>query len=226
MSTNTVITTFYTSHVDPQRDIVWKADYSKLKALIDSVVAHGEKLVILHDCFDDVEDTDHVKHVKVECKINPYYQRWFHIEQYLIDNPTVDNVFCVDGTDVVMLKSPFSEMEDDKLYVGDETKVLGDPYTRTDWPHPFMQRFVDRHLGKTLLNAGLCGASRKVMLDFLAVMLLMYSACGEKKLSPFDMSLFNLVCYTYFEDKIIHGEKVNTVFQSFTPNEVSWWMHK
>lgn len=223
---NIIITTFYTSHVDPQRDIIWEPDYSKLQALIDSVVKHNEKLVILHDCFDDAEDTDNVKHVKVKCDMNPYYQRWFDIEDYLEAHPELEKVFCVDGTDVVMLRSPFSEMEDDKLYVGDETKVLGDPYTRTDWPDEFMQRFVDRHLGKTLLNAGLCGSDRETLLDFLAEMRAAYIFLTEERLSPFDMSLFNLVCYNHFEDKIIHGEKVNTVFQSFTPNDISWWMHK
>lgn len=222
---NIIITTFYTGQSDPQRSIIWEPDYSKLEKLIESVVSKKEKLVILHDCFD-VEDTEFVTHIKVKCKINPYYQRWKHILDYLLRNQNVDKIFCVDGTDVTMLKSPFQDMESGKLYVGDETKVLGDPYTRTDWPHSFMQEFVNKNIGKTLLNAGLCGGDRETVLDFLALMSTLYDIYKEEKLSPFDMSLFNMVCYDYFSRELVHGEKVNTVFQSFTPNQVSWWMHK
>ncbi|MGK9527565.1 hypothetical protein O6482_25865, partial [Salmonella enterica subsp. enterica] len=58
-----IITTYFTGQPDPQRGEVWKPDYEELRPLIDSM--RGQKLVILHDCFD-VADSDTVHHIRVE----------------------------------------------------------------------------------------------------------------------------------------------------------------
>src|SRR5512139_2653871 len=97
---------------------------------------------------------------------SPYFQRWLCYWRYLRDHPEIDQVWCVAGTDVEMLRDPFPEMED-RLYLSDEPSPLCIP--RMVYHHggsETLLRFLAANRGAQLLNAGLAGGSRRVVLDF------------------------------------------------------------
>src|SRR5699024_10445488 len=99
-----VLTCLLTSQGDPQRGKPMSADPKVFATLRKSV---GDRLVVLHTDLD--EDT--VRRVRVEQCINPYFERWLQYFHWLRDHPEVGFVWCVDATDVEMLRDPFPEMQ-------------------------------------------------------------------------------------------------------------------
>lgn len=225
---NVVITCYFTNAIDPQRNVKWTPNYDDLKVLIDSVVSNNQRLIILHDCFN-MPDTELVKHIKVDTSLTPYWQRWVSIQDYLRKHPEIGKVWCVDGTDVEMLKNPFEEMEY-YLYTGDENEKIGCVWMRKNHPAQYIQAFITKNADNQLLNAGLLGGTREQVLEFIHHLLKLYfdnvnDVAYKKSLSvgESDMGLFN---YVASQLKIKHGAKVNTEFKKFQKNNFSWWRHK
>lgn len=218
---NSIITTFLTASPDPQHGHTWQPDISLLQPLIDSL--QGETLIILHDCFDGVVAPDNVKFVRVETlPMNPYVQRWYVIQKYL-EQSNHDFVFCVDATDVKMLKSPFGHMNALQLYVGDEPSNLGNEWLLKHHDITLFKAFFKVHRQSQLLNAGLCGGKKEIVLSFLNKLTALFD---EMAVGQTDMAAFNYVLYREFRNKIFHGRQVNTIFKSFKENSISWFMHK
>ncbi|MBD8231585.1 glycosyltransferase family 2 protein [Pantoea agglomerans] len=224
-----VITSYFTGQPDPERGKTWEADYSQLEPLIRSL--RGQPLVVLHDCFD-VPDSAAVKHVRVNTSMPPYWQRWVSVYRYLLQHPEIERAFCVDATDVEMLRNPFPDM-DDLIYCGDELTRMDDPWMVRKHPAATVQRFIREHASHPLLNAGLLGGSRPLLIRFIGALL---DAWGknvadvkfgrDKTVGHSDMGLFNQVLLTRFAGLVSHGEHVNTVFKKYEANDVSWWKHK
>jgi hypothetical protein len=225
---NVVLTTYLTAQPDPQRGTTWTPNYSDLDQLRESVQSHGRRLVILHDCFD-VPDSDLVTHVRVPAGGrggSPYYQRWLWYWRYLREHPEVDQVWCVDGTDVEMLRDPFPDM-DDRLYLGDEPLPLGIPWMI--YQHggsAKLLEFLAANRGSQLLNAGITGGRRETVLDFCRDV---FEFCVDnaREAGPADMGPFNFVARTWYAGMIVHGRQVNTVFRKYDSSSTeSWWRHK
>ena len=85
-----------------------------------------------------------------------------------------------------------------------------------------------------MLNAGLLGGDIETVLHFINRFLSFYFQsvsdshfntdrpdCGDT-----DMGLFNYIARTHFEDVLIHGTQVNTIFKDNKPNNVSFFKHK
>jgi hypothetical protein len=221
---NVVLTTYLTAQTDPQRGGAWTADYSAVDTLRESVVGHGHRLVILHDCFDDAEDTDLVTHVRVPPAVagtTPYFHRWLCYWRYLREHPEIDQVWCVDATDVEMLRDPFPEM-DDRLYVGDEPQPLCIPWML--YHHggsTELLEFLSSHRGDQLLNAGIAGGRRDTVEDF-ARRVFAYSVDNGREIGP-----VNFVARTWYAGMIAHGRQVSTVFRQYDRDSTeSWWRHK
>lgn len=229
---NIILTSYLTSVVDPQRNTHFKADKNEIQALINSM--QGERLVILNDCFEN-ETNGNVQYLKVDASHNPYFQRWVSYYRYLLENRSKINfVFITDATDVEMLYSPFKRMEKGKLYVGDEANNLGYEWMIKNHPHRMIQEFMNNNKDLVLLNAGLIGGDIETVISFLNKFLNFYFQsvsdshfdkskpnCGET-----DMGLFNYIARIYFNDIIVHGTLVNTVFKDNKANGVSWFKHK
>ncbi|WP_432990157.1 glycosyltransferase family 2 protein [Dactylosporangium sp. CA-233914] len=227
-ATNVVLTTYLTAQPDPQRGVAWTPDYADLAELRESLRRHGRRLVVLHDCLDE-PDTDLVTHVRVPAGAagaSPYFQRWLCYWQYLREHPEIDQVWCVDGTDVEMLRDPFPEMED-RLYVGDEPSPLCIPWmVYHHGGSETLLRFLSANRGIQLLNAGLAGGSRKVVMDFCRDV---FDCCVQhaREAGPVDMGPFNYVARTWYTGMVTHGRQVNTVFRTFDRTATdSWWRHK
>ena len=228
-SEDVIITCYFTSHLDPERGVIWETDYCQLGPLIRSM--KGQKIVILHDCLNE-PDTETVSHVKVSTSLVAYWQKWVSLYQYLIQHPDIGRVFCVDATDVEMLRNPFPEM-DDLLYSGDEPSRMDDAWMRCKHPAASVQLFIRQYAEYPLLNCGLLGGRRELVIRFIGAML---DAWGENiadvkfgrdlTVGHTEMGLYNLVMMTRFASRLSHGRHVNTVFKQNEYNNVSWWKHK
>lgn len=219
-----VLGCYFTGKLDTQRNVVWQPNLEDVRVLAESM--KGQELVILHDSFDDdVYINDETKFVRVETSINPYFQRWFSEWEYLREHPEVRKVFHVDTTDVELLRNPFSDMEDGKLYVGSEGVRLHNNWILRHHPIPFLQTFFRQYASMRLLNCGIVGGDRKDVMDFMRKMNQVYHD-EHGKVGKFEMGLFNYVCRLYFQKKIVTGEKVHTAFKAYKDNGVAWWRHK
>ena len=224
---NIYLTCYFTGVNDPQRGYKWNANVEDLKILANSV--QGGRLVVLHDCFthEDANKLPGVEFIKVQTSINPYFQRWISYKQYLASNRHwIDKVFCVDGTDVMVLREPLWEELDGKLVVGDEMQLLDDTAKWMRSNHPNFDWFFNRYGQKyQLLNAGIIGSDVNTMLDFLREFLGYYQSnretCGRT-----DMGLFNYILRTKFADRLRYGREITTVFKGDEYNTVSWFKHK
>lgn len=186
---NIILTAFFTSQVDPQSGKRWEADFSKLNPLIKSI--KHNKLVVLHDCFD-LNDSNYIK---VKTYFNPYFQRWFEYFKYLREHPEIDHVYIVDSTDTEMLKEPSWDMGD-ALYVGSEDSHVGTPWMLKHNNDRQVKQFLQLSRTKRLLNCGIVGGSRKNIMDLSRDI---YTAYFEGKTGPFEMGIFNMLCYTKYK---------------------------
>ena len=226
--TDAVICCYLVGQVDPQRAIVWEPKPDDLMPLSASIAAvePNASMVILNNCGipGGVEVT--------VGNLSPYWQRWISVYQYLCRHPELRNVWCVDATDVEMLRNPFDSMEPGVLYVGDEPATLNNQWMRNMHPSRKLQQFFRMNPNARLLNCGLVGGSRETVMEFIRKMLIAYSKNVEDvkfgrdaSVGETEMGLFNFMCHTMLH-RIVHGPQVNTVFKSFKDNGTAWWRHK
>ncbi|WP_417444626.1 glycosyltransferase family 2 protein [Joostella sp.] len=224
------ITTYFTSVKDPQRNTHFEADESKLDALIDNI-PEDVQLIVLTDAFEGFDEN--VFYIKTEASHNPYFQRWISIYQFLQERH-YDTVFCIDATDVEVLKNPFNYIQENTLYVGYEPTTLGSDWMRQNHKARFLQNFFKDYSNMTLVNAGIIGGQTDIVKEFIRIFLDHYftnyaNVAFKKDLSvgeKGDMGLFNFVAYTYFNDKLMYGREVCTSFKAFENNKISWFKHK
>lgn len=231
---NVVITSFFNGYADPQRNIYWEADIKQMKPLMDSLKGKV-RLVVITDCLE-CESTEDVTFVKVEpIKISPYYARWIFGRRWLAQHPEIGKVWFVDATDVEMINSPFKDMQQDKLYVGDENNILACAYMLKEHPAKWLNDWILRNAQNILLNAGLLGGDREIVMSFLTRLVMHWednrkdmAFSDVETIGESDMGIFNYIARQFFQNEIIHGRKVNTVFKRYqnTQGSLSWWKHK
>lgn len=228
-----VITTLLTGFDDPQRP------GSKMRASVDMLRSlhrslKGSKLVVIHTDLDG-QSLSNTDFVKVKQGINPYFERHLQMYQYLRDNDDIGRVWCVDGTDVEMLRNPFKEMNPGVLYTGYETKTLRDEWMLRNHPDTTLQDFMKSNPNTTLLNAGLIGGDRKVVMSFLQKIVKLYfddhidfiMGWEKNRLGVGDMAALNYIARTEFDDVLSYGPHVCTVFKSEEKNnKTAWFKHK
>lgn len=221
---NIFVTCYFTNVADTQENKgKWKTNAHDLEDLIASIQNTGNKLVVLHDCFDEIH-ADNVEFIKVETSVNPYIQRWISYYQFL-QSRCYANVFFVDGTDVEILRTPQWEIIGDDLYCGDENEILNCPWIIGKHNTPKLNKFYKDFKGSQLLNAGVVGGSYCTMVEFTRAMVDFYSK--EINIGMTDMAMFNYVCRNKFNGRLKYGRQVTTLFKAEERNNTtSWIKHK
>jgi hypothetical protein len=129
-----------------------------------------------------------------------------------------------------MLHDPWRKMKRGTLYIGDETDIVECGWLRSKNSSKLINNFIDENSSKQLLNAGVVGGDRTMVLKFLKKQVETINQIlqsGEDLQS--DMGIFNYTAYTFFENVIEHGRKVTTIFKAYHPDNLrpgSWWRHK
>lgn len=218
---NVVITTFTNSVPDPQRGYAWAPNVQLLAALHESLC--GDPLVVLTDCLDGgLDNTDFVRIRPGRGRANPYFLRWIAIADYLREHDDIHRVWCVDGTDVVMLHEPWDDMVDGVIYLGSEEPqmTVGIPWMAAR--HRSLEQWCNDNADLHLLNAGLLGGDRVTVLDFVT------DLCDHwPNRDLTDMAAFNYVAYSdKWRGRWVTGDVVHTEYRSYSRNDHSWWAHK
>lgn len=228
---NVVMTCLFTGHADPQRPLARKLDTAALKGLVDSL--GGLRLMLFTDVDTETSMKGGVHEVYAPLGVrNLYIQRWISYWDFLRENTDIDFVWCVDGTDVEMLRHPFP-LERGKLYLGDEPTIVGNEWVVRN-RSALIKKLVAEHGDKKLYNAGLVGGEREVVLDFIHSMIKLYF---DNQIAMFlsneldvtevvnDMGILNIVAHSG-NYNVISGPAVNTTFKSNSKNAWSMWKHK
>jgi len=227
---NILLTSYFTNIPDPQRKQKWNFNPDVLEPLIKSV-GKKEKLVIL---------SDHNEHIpvltQVETSVNPYFQRWISYREYLIKNRKwINNVICVDATDVELINPIDWDTVSRGLVTGDEPDNLSNEWMLRNHPHVTIQEFFKNNRNKQILNAGILGGNVETVIEFIRQLLDFWAQAvsdsyfvNEEKYNPGigDMGVFNYIVYSNWKDKLITGRQVCTEFKKYETNNYSWFKHK
>ncbi len=212
---NFVLTSLLTSVPDPQRGEKWPADLSLLDGLRNSLSSC--ELVV----FADEADGPNVE--RVDAGGNPYTYRWRLVRDWLAEHDDAGYVWAVDGSDVEMLRGPWTGMWPGVLYVGSEFVPVGNEWMVRH--HPRSRRFINAFASNQLLNSGIAGGDRATLLAFTTRL------CDRLDevdgLDAYDMGAFNEIAWTEFAARMVTGPRVHTVFRANDrSNPFAWWRHK
>lgn len=211
-----VIACYFANVLDVQRNTKWPADLKAIDKLKRSVEAHGIEFVLIHNCFNLPN--------RVEISTTPYFERWLKEWQYLRDRRDINNVFVVDATDVDMLRNPFPHIDDNRLYVGDEPgETLGNRWMLTKHLEPSVNRYLRENKDLPLLNCGVVGGNRKLVMALCRDMYLYHFNNPQDQT---EMGIFNKLLYTEYRDLIEYGRHVTTLFKKYERVSDAWFRHK
>jgi hypothetical protein len=121
-----------------------------------------------------------------------------------------------------MLNDPFPMMVDGWLYVGDEPTHISDAWVAAHHRTPMLQSFFEDHSGELLLNAGVLGGPRELVMAFAEDVLAV-----DRDGCETDMGAFNYAAYMKYGDRVTCGRSVTTVFKTYNASSSSpWFRHK
>lgn len=233
MNADAVITTLLTRVGDPQRELQrWKPETSIFTTLAESL--ESDTLIVLHDEPLVGPLPGNVRPIRVTTSsVNPYFQRWFSIAEYLRHAPW-ERVWCVDGSDVTMLRKPWPSMTPGRIYVGHEGAELGIYWMRMNHRSRAMARFIHRHSSARAINAGVIGGDREDVRRYAQHIKDLWDEnlrlqgirLERENLGVGDMAAFNYVGHVVMSDRVEWGSHVTTVFKAYEDNGQAWWMHK
>lgn len=218
-----VLTSFFTNEPDAQRGVKWDADEQLIYPLAASCEKRGIALIVLNDCFEDGQRNG-AEFVKVAPTLNPYFERWLSQGQWLVNNTHVGRVFMVDATDVIMQFDPFHSIEKGKIYIGDEFSTVGTEWVRENGKYNPVDEWIKENPDLLLLNCGVVGGERQDLINVCNDIITTYRI-GDMA-AKVEMPIFNYVMRQFYNDRIVHGRGVTTIFKEYQANSGAWFKHK
>lgn len=226
---NAVLTCLMTTQKDPQRGTTMQSTPQMLEKLRASL--GNNRFVVIHTGELTVKGAEMVA---VEQSINVYFERWLHYFRWLRDHPEIQRVWCVDGTDVQMIRDPFDEMEPGHLYMGWEPKTLRDEWMLAQHPDKTLQEFMKANPNLPLVNMGVVGGDRGTVMAFAQKVIKFFFddeidwiyGWETGRVGVGDMAAGNWVAYNEFADKLDSGPHVTNVFKSEQVSPTAWWKHR
>jgi hypothetical protein len=227
--TDVLVTHLLTTTVDPQRNVFWEPDPSQFSGLFDSAAEHGVHIVLIHDA----DLTGPVPHNVTAVRVEPtegdvYWRRWDYTLEWLYEHPEVQHVFCVDGSDVTVLRDPFVGLDEVTLYVGSELTFMSDPWMLREHPHPRLQQFFQDNAGRRIYNAGIVGGTRGTVKWFVEDMVVLRRGWSLDGDIGSDMGLLNYVALLpTWTAHIETGPTVHTIYKRYeTSHPTARFAHK
>lgn len=216
---NVIITTVLTGVLDPQRKRKWKVDHSVYQNLYDSCKRLKIRLIVLSDKLSEMED-EYLSVVRTKATINPYFQRWNSIFDYLEKN-NFEKVYCVDATDVEVLNSPFDAIKGNNIVVGCEEGKLACDWILTKHKNVNIKKFIGANHNLQILNAGIVGGTTDVIKSLCIAIMKWYNSYGDDYT---DMPRFNYILRGWEIGQVIeleYGKHVNTVFKKYEQDNLT-----
>lgn len=243
---NYIISSLFTTCIDPQRNTKWKPVIETIKNWYlsgkENVCQYNSnsQLIIFYDVLDnDILEyyftLDYITLIKVpNCdNYSPHDYRWFVYKSFLEDNYNeVENIFFTDIQDVLIQSNPFLNIDNNVLYCGDEWMhpwENGWAYPKKDYYVHNLPTFLETYINnknKIFLNAGILGGNKDIVLKFLDKICYYINITLDKPYNTTDMIIFNYIIYKYFPNKK-HGEPVNSKFKEYEESRKDvWFAHK
>lgn len=244
--TNLVMACHITGVYDVNRNMTLADDaYDLVKDWAESVAAANLQGVIFHNNFSDATcrsfENVNIRFVKVahDPQFNPNVFRYFVYRDFLQKHlEQIEGVFITDVTDVVLVKNPFTDAlylnNPTALFCGDEPKTL-----HNDWMLAHSENlrnnisdfatYESTYATETLLNCGIIGGTTSLFLEFLKQLCAIHQHANRNNTTAYtgDMGAFNYLVRTQFQQQVIHGAPVNTVFKAYENDRTDcWFRHK
>lgn len=245
-NTNLVMACLISGVHDVNRDMTLSNDsYELVKDWAESISAANLKGIIFHNNFTEETcnsfENEMISFIKIDYNpiFNPNVFRYFvyrdFLKQYI---QQINGIFITDVTDVVLVKNPFTDSlfieNSSTLFCGDEPKKL-----HNDWMIAHAENLrkniadyaaYESTFGEdTLLNCGIMGGSATLFFDFLQQLCSIHEFANSDNKTAYtgDMGAFNYLARTQFNDQLIHGAPVNTVFKHYEiERDDCWFRHK
>jgi hypothetical protein len=245
-NTNLVMACHITGVHDVNRNTTLAHDsYELVKDWAESIRAANLQGLIFHNNFSEETcksfGNENISFVKIayDPQFNPNVFRYFIYRDFLKEHlQQINGIFSTDVSDVVLVKNPFTDPlfseNPNALFCGDEPKLLNNEWMiahsenlRKNIPD---YEAYERAFGKeTLLNCGIIGGSASLFFDFLQQLCAIHQQANGNNKTAYtgDMGAFNYLARTKFNEQIIHGEPVNTVFKQYETDRTDcWFRHK
>ena len=163
-----------------------------------------------------------------------YFHRWEMAFTFLKQHPEIEKVFFVDIADVQVKNYPFDKIEPGKLYFGDELSDLSVDIIQNNATLKTMSSFFINHKTLQLLNPGVIGGYRDIVMAFLGrltTQIANASADAQLNKHPnrigyLEMALINYVAYRDFSNCLTHGRTIASRFMFHELNTTAWFRHK
>jgi hypothetical protein len=245
-NTNLVMGCLITGVHDVNRFMTLSNDnYELVKDWAESISAANLKGIIFHNNFSEETckafENETISFIKIDYnpQFNPNVFRYFVYRHFLKQHiKQINGIFITDVTDVVLVNNPFTDTlfieNPSTLFCGDEPKKL-----HNDWMIAHAENLrkniadyaaYESTFGEeTLLNCGIMGGSSTLFFDFIQQLCTIHQISNSDNKTAYtgDMGAFNYLARTQFNNQIIHGAPVNTVFKHYEiDRDDCWFRHK
>lgn len=220
-------------------------DYSLVKDWVDSLEKHHIQGLIFHNNFSEetcaLYRSDTLQFIKVEYNpsLNPNIFRYFIYKNYLKEySNQIKNLFITDVSDVVMVQNPFVHPlffeNPNVIFCGDEEKILDNEWMKAHSAHLRSKiddyfQYENQFKNAKLLNCGIIGGNIEIMQTFLEKLCAIHEGYNADNKTAYtgDMGGFNYLARTQFNNQLIYGAPVNTIFKNYETNRTDcWFRHK
>ena len=245
-NTNLVMACHITGVHDVNRNTILANDsYELVKDWAQSITAANLKGIIFHNNFSKETcktiESENISFIKVgyDPQFNPNVYRYFVYRDFLQQHiKQINGIFITDITDVVLVNNPFTDPlfsgNPNALFCGDEPKILNNDWMIAHAEHlrkniPDYAAYESNFGNQTLLNCGIMGGSVSLFFDFLQELCAIHQHANRDNKTEYtgDMGVFNYLARTKFNQQLIHGTPVNTVFKQYeTKRNDCWFRHK
>jgi hypothetical protein len=250
-----LLTTYFNSKPHPLYEhTVEKNSIAYIAPWYRSVDRLGLRGVIFHDGlseeFIETYSTSKIEFVFVdpaqfEYSVND--QRYLVYDHYLRAHPTIDKVFMTDASDVFVVQDPFAFVAPGLVYVGNQPGRLHPPEPAGDSLESFSYSFIRERLEAAgsqylallddlgsrsirsehpVLNAGILGGCRTVMLELLKAFREVFLAISQPQ-ENLNMGVLNYVIYRDSSFEFVTGVPVHSQFGKYENKRKDvWFIHK
>ena len=238
-NTNLVMACHITGVHDVNRNTTLANDsYELVKDWEQSITAANLQGIIFHNNFSEETcnaiENKSISTIKIDYnpQFNPNVFRYFVYRDFLQKHiQQTKGIFITDITDVVLVNNPFTDPffseKPTALFCGDEWMIAHAENLRKNLPD--YAAYESNFGNETLLNCGIIGGSGSLFFDFLQQLCSIHQHANHDNKTEYtgDMGAFNYLARTKFNQQLIHGAPVNTVFKQYEINRNDcWFRHK
>lgn len=246
MDKQLILACHFTGIYDVNRNTTLKDDdYSIVQEWADSIAALKLKGIIFHNNFSTETclkyQNEHLAFIKTDHnpRFNPNVYRYLVYRNFLrTRSPAPESVFVTDIADVVVLNNPFIhpffKANPGALFCGDEPKPLQNEWMDAHSAH-LRSKIADyaayeaTFKAAPLLNCGVIGGNIRIMQAFIEKLAGIHEQFNHDNPTAYtgDMGGFNYLVRTQFNDSVLYGPPVNTVFKGYELDRTDcWFRHK